>query len=362
MQTCNVRAKMCNGMLKHFVNGEQIAVQRGLKRPRWTREKLAEQADISVRTLVYMEEGRPTPISTITKVAKALGVPTESLCATNPMTLKTTEAFGPASSVFAQRGILSSAIGKLVTGLNPLIVPTIQEMDGIETHVAFVDSDALAEISGRINARAYRQRLWRGTGTKGTDNTLEKIERNRAHYQKNPHTLLLIRSFPILDFNPTNEYIGLTHVIPLHRHGLTRYRNGEIEDNLLGPDLICAPGEKLAALLLFSLALDTESLRKAYRGMPKHIRTSGQFKYQIGLTLLRSLTYHLRRMMEVYDQIGCPVQLLAQHDGAADLINVLNGLGFRQTSEVSGDHFPIWSTTCKILPSDQKPRSVLRKK
>jgi hypothetical protein len=231
-------------------------------------------------------------------------------------------------------------------------------MDGIEKYITFADSDMLAEISGRMNAHAFRREIWRGTGDTGADNILEKVERNRAHYHKNPYTLLMIRAFPILGFNPANEYIGFSHIIPLHEQGRVRYCNGDIEDNFLGPDFICEKGEKLAALLLFSLAVDTESLRKAYRGMPKQITTSGQFKYQVGLTLLRSLAYHLRRMMKLYDKIGTPVQLLAQNDGAKDVINVLTVLGFQQTHNLSGDHFPIWSTTCKILPSRTKAHSL----
>jgi hypothetical protein len=263
---------------------------------------------------------------------------------------RTTGSLGPASSVFLHPGLLTRVVGTVMTVHQGMIVPSLQGIDGIEAQVAFVHTEELVELSGRINAQAFRRQMWRGTGVGQPLNIREKVLRNRGHCQKNPYCILLIRSFPIQSFTPTKPYIGLSHVIPLNARGYDRYRAGRIEDNKFNdPNDICGLGENVRALVLFSIAADTQTLRQAYAGMPQEFNSSGEFKYQVGMSLVRSLAYHVQRMLEHYDSPGggMPIELLAQNDGAEDIINVLKSAEFARTKYISGDKFPIWKALCR---------------
>lgn len=80
----------------------KIKILRSLKRPRWNQEKLAEEADLSIRLVQKLEAGGEHTIGSVAKVAKELGVSIDDLLEQDlseirPDTLMNAAAAGPPS-------------------------------------------------------------------------------------------------------------------------------------------------------------------------------------------------------------------------------------------------------------------------
>jgi hypothetical protein len=271
--------------------------------------------------------------------------------------------FGPASSMLVHPGLLISVMKSVRIKHNNVIIPEIDTIKKSKNEVAFVNSDEMVKNCGCLNASAFRGGIWRGCLEEQTEtayllNERHKIQRNRSHYDKNPYALLLIRSFPLLGCNPKEQYIGFSHVIPLNTKGYNKYLRGKIKDNLLEPDVICRINETARAILIFSIVVDPWALKRAYRKRLADEKWKDQFRYELGQRLIRAVAFHVYRMLELYDNGGKPLELLAQNDGvgkegddAKSVINTLLEAGFKikrpQKPFISGDGFQIWTARCK---------------
>jgi hypothetical protein len=254
-------------------------------------------------------------------------------------------ALGPATSVFGSPGLIQSATqGSISFHQGTMILNPLAGLDP-EGLFSFADTERLINLSGVLNAQAFRKHPWWGTSSSPGYNILEKSERNRSHIRKNPYTLLLIKAFKSDQFEPRDEYIGFSHVIPLSREGHEAYCRGHIPDNFLGPEVICAPGQPARSLLLFSIAADTRSFRNAYPGFQTKQATL-RLKYQLAAVLIRALGYHISKMMSVQGDAGF-TELIAQNDNDKGVLNALEFGHFRTSDLRSGDHYAIRTAFCR---------------
>jgi|HubBroStandDraft_6_1064221.scaffolds.fasta_scaffold119983_3 transcriptional regulator with XRE-family HTH domain len=132
-------------------DGKKIAEFRGWKK--WTQEKLAEQADISVRTLAELEQGKRTVrIGTLAPVARALGVQLEQIVngtsqtrsRGDTATLKKplNDFFGDGAGVRAEEAAI------------------IIQSDSIEDLVKGLVEDLPAKLRANPGHRLYKARTW----------------------------------------------------------------------------------------------------------------------------------------------------------------------------------------------------------
>jgi hypothetical protein len=255
-------------------------------------------------------------------------------------------ALGAATSVFSQRGLILTAIRQVVEiGGNRVVLKKEAESNPGDLLV-FPDAKSI-DASGVLNAQAFRRQRWAGTGAGLEQNVVEKTVRNESHFQKNPHTVLLVKAGAFQQFQPADEYIGYTHVIPLTQAGYNDYYRGGIEDNLLGADVICAPEESARALLLFSFAMDTMSLRRAYKGLSLSNSSNRHlWMYAIATELVRAMAFHVSWLMKLHANVGS-AELLTQNDTDRGMQTVMELLGFEKTPYRSGDGHTIRSVLCK---------------
>lgn len=252
-----------------------------------------------------------------------------------------------ARGLFVSEGSWSAVVNrflKTIPNESTIAIRTEALSDVNQKYFMYVD-DSLIRECGRINARAYRYQMWRGTAKTLAGNIFEKPERNRDHCKQNPYTLLMLKAFPIGDLTPDREaYLGLSHIIPLTDNGYERYVAGEIKDNTLHSDVICKPGVVARALVLFSLGIDTSTRASVYRKLSPEC-SGDEWKAHVGFMLAEMHVRHLHRMMELHDG-GKPIEwLVQQNEGGPDVLEGLRLAGFRQTPHKSGDGCCIWSVT-----------------
>ena len=256
--------------------------------------------------------------------------------------------------VSRQKTLLIVAIERVLERLQDGAV-AIKDREDVRHDVTFVRNNRDLDACGRINAQAYSGNRWGGVGLTIEDNVLEKTERNRNHWEKCPKALLLLKATRVEGATPSKGYIGFTHLIPLNEVGFRRYCRGEIEDNVLGTDVIASPHERAEAILLFSMALDPMSIDRLYRRSEHRIgnRPNGfqRFRYHQFEKLIRALAYHAEEMAAEYHGGQSRVRVIVQADDSGEMIPAIRRAGFTKTGWVSGDRCPIWELMFAISDS-----------
>lgn len=127
------------------------------------------------------------------------------------------------------------------------------DLDGVDPE-RFEFADRLtAIVTAEINVYAYRNSPWMGT-------IPEKYKRNLSHINKNPYSILLIKSEDHLRF------IGLTHIVPVNKIRWDLYVNPRPingwkgGDNTFTDKYVCGldPGDEPYGLIIFSVARGKE--------------------------------------------------------------------------------------------------------
>lgn len=188
-------------------------------------------------------------------------------------------------------------------------------------------TEADAFRTALINTIAYSDSLW-------CDTVRGKEKRNLEHIQRNPNSILLIKS-------RHNGYIGFTHIFPVSERVWQKYMQGKLGDknfsylNICPLDIIDTPDKKPYGFILFSVA-DISTDREF-----GHSDQSAQSE-EIGDLLEQAVAYHLSvHIKHYYGDSPAFVRVLMQNldDRYTSFFKKCNA----DMSSVSADGNPIIS-------------------
>lgn len=200
------------------------------------------------------------------------------------------------------------------------------------------DNDRLLAEAAKLNSSSF-------LGAARKDTQENKLRRNHAHQRKNPFCLMLVSD----KYKPNNSFsfVGFTHLIPVNETTYNRYLTGEIGDNDLMPELVCALDEPAFAVIIFSLGLERYRLKQVFKNKP-----NGKFDRllsKVGLPPFRAnamytaefdlwvgLIYHLRLLLQNQKIVQWPATILAKSFNSK-VTHMLEGAGFSKREEVSAD-------------------------
>ncbi len=192
-------------------------------------------------------------------------------------------------------------------------------------------SDKSMDALVRMNYDGFRNTAW------AIDE--EKLKkRNPGWLARNPKIFMLM-----LDPIGRKEYIGYSCLLPLNAGGADLYLAGKLNDEEIPAELIAAPQEKTAAVLIFAIVLRPEfSLARS------------------GASKMYSLYFWsciLQHAVDLYGDLqgssGCP-PLYAQSERRR-IVSRLKSFGFANTGLATADGFDLWKLENPFqVPGTQK--------